>query len=265
MRHIYLGINGACGRMGRRLIALAARDPELHVSLAVDAAEHPDLGRDAGELAGIEPLGLPVVSTVPHKGRVDVLIDFSTPDGTMAVLGGCVSRQIPILVATTGHTVEQRREINEAAHETAVLQAANTSLAVAVLAALVREAAGFLQGKGFDVEIIERHHRQKKDSPSGTALQIAHAIQHVWNVAGVRHGREGHVGEKPVDEIGIHAVRSGDNFGEHSVIFAGAGELLEITQRATTRDCYVRGALQAAKFLAGKGPGKYSMSDVLGV
>jgi 4-hydroxy-tetrahydrodipicolinate reductase len=265
MKHIYLGINGACGRMGRRMIALASRDTDLKVAVALDSPDHPELGRDAGELAGIEPIGLPVGANFPGKARCDVMIDISSPEGTMAVLKPCASRQIPILIATTGHNAEQRRAINEAAHETAVMQTANTSLGVAVLFALVREAAQFLHDKGFDVEIIERHHRGKKDAPSGTALHLAHAVQHVWNTQGICHGREGHSGEKPLDEIGIHAVRTGDNVGEHTVLFAGAGEVLELTQRTTARDSYVRGALQAAKYLAGKGPGKYSMSDVLGI
>lgn len=265
MKHIYVGINGACGRMGRRLVALATRDADLRVSLAIDSADHPDVGSDAGELAGIEALQVPVAAVMSAKARCDVMIDFSSPEGTMTVLPTCAARQIPILIATTGHNAEQRRAINEAAHETAVMQTANTSLGVAVLLALVKEAASFLAEKGFDVEIVERHHRGKKDAPSGTALNLAHVIQQVWGTKGVAHGREGHSREKPIDEIGIHAIRSGDNAGEHSVIFASPGEVLELTQRTTARDSYIRGALQAAKYLAGKAPGKYHMSDVLGV
>jgi 4-hydroxy-tetrahydrodipicolinate reductase len=260
-----LGVNGACGRMGRRIIDLAYADPEITLTVALESSGHPLLGRDIGEVIGVGALALKVTSTLPLETPVDALIDFSSPEGTMAVLPMCVARRIPIVVATTGYTAAQRAEIEEAAHETAVLMAPNMSLAVNVLMALVRKASELLTGRDFDVEIIERHHRFKKDAPSGTALHFAKIIQDVQGKKAVRHGREGLPGERPTEEIGIHAVRVGDNVGEHSIIFSTLGETLELTHRAHARDCYARGAIQAAKFLAGRPPERYSMEDVLGL
>jgi 4-hydroxy-tetrahydrodipicolinate reductase len=261
----HIAVNGACGRMGQRIIALAKEDSQLAVSAALDASKHPNQGRDAGELAGIGPIGVMVMSGLPLDFRIDCIVDFSTSEGTMNVLPVCVSRKIPIVIATTGHSAEERREIEAAAHETAVLYSPNFSLVVNVLYKLVREAAVALQGKGFDVEIIERHHRFKTDSPSGTALQFARIVQEAMSLSAVRHGREGIVGERPANEIGVHAVRSGDNTGEHTIIFGALGETLELVHKSTSRDSYARGALAAAKFLANRPAGRYTMNDVLGV
>ncbi len=183
----------------------------------------------------------------------------------MAVLPICLEREIPLVVATTGHTSAQREEIEAAAHHTAILMAPNMSLAVNVLMKLVRQAAGVLKDRGFDVEILERHHRFKKDSPSGTALHFARIIQEAMGQTELRHGREGLVGERPSHEIGVHAIRVGDNVGEHTIIFSTLGETMELTHRAHARDCYVRGALQAAKYLANRPAGRYTMNDVLGL
>jgi 4-hydroxy-tetrahydrodipicolinate reductase len=136
---------------------------------------------------------------------------------------------------------------------------------VNVLMKLVRQAAEVLRGRGFDVEILERHHRFKKDSPSGTALHFARIVQEAMGQTELRHGRQGLVGERPGHEIGVHAIRVGDNVGEHTILFSTLGETLELTHRAHARDCYVRGALQAAKFLASKPAGRYTMNDVLGL
>jgi 4-hydroxy-tetrahydrodipicolinate reductase len=262
---ISLGVNGACGRMGRRVIDLAHADPDLTLAAAVDSPNHPLQGRDVGEVAGVGPLGLAVTPDVPLSARLDVLIDFSTPAGTMAVLPTCVARRIPVVLATTGHTPDERVAIAQAAHETAVLHVANTSLAVNVLMILVRKAAEMLHGRDFDVEIVERHHRFKKDAPSGTALHLAKIIQEEMGAMELQHGREGRPGERPAKEIGIHAVRVGDNVGEHTVIFSTLGETLELSHRAHARDCYARGAIQAAKYLAGRPAGPYTMEDVLGL
>jgi 4-hydroxy-tetrahydrodipicolinate reductase len=260
-----IGINGACGRMGQRLIQLAQEDKSLTVAAALDAPGHPNQGRDIGEVVGLGPLGVKVCSSLPLEQRLDVVIDFSLPEGTMAVLPVCVERRIPLVVATTGHTPSQKKEIEEAAHETALLMAPNMSLAVNVLMKLVRQAAEVLRGRGFDVEILERHHRFKKDSPSGTALHFARIVQEAMGQTELRHGRQGLVGERPGHEIGVHAIRVGDNVGEHTILFSTLGETLELTHRAHARDCYVRGALQAAKFLASKPAGRYTMNDVLGL
>jgi 4-hydroxy-tetrahydrodipicolinate reductase len=260
-----IGINGACGRMGQRLVTLAREDKDLALGLALEAPGQPQLGHDVGEVAGLGKIGVPVRADVPLQERLDVMIDFSQPEGTMAVLPVCVQRRLPLVVATTGHSPAQRQEIDAAAHEIALLQAPNMSLAVNVVMKLVQQAAAALAGKGFDVEILERHHRFKKDSPSGTALHFARLVQEAMGQTDLRHGREGLVGERPGHEIGIHAIRVGDNVGEHTIIFSTLGETLELTHRAHTRDCYARGALQAALFLAGKPAGRYTMNDVLGL
>jgi 4-hydroxy-tetrahydrodipicolinate reductase len=260
-----IGVNGACGRMSQRIIQLAHEDKSLRLGAALEYAGHPFLGRDAGDLAGVGSLGVAVIPALPVDCHLDAMIDFSTPAGTMAVLAVCVDRQIPLVVATTGHTAEQKQQIEAAAHHTALLFAPNMSLVVNVLFKLVREAALALKGKGFDVEIIERHHRFKADSPSGTALHFAHVIQEAMGDMPMRHGREGIVGERPEYEIGMHSIRAGDNVGEHTIIFSTLGETMELVHKGHTRDAYVRGALQAAKFLANKGPGRYGMRDVLGI
>jgi 4-hydroxy-tetrahydrodipicolinate reductase len=260
-----IGVNGACGRMGQRIVQLAHEDKSLTLGAALEAPGHPQLGRDIGDIAGLGPLGVAVKSSIPIGHRVEVIIDFSLPEGTMAVLPLCLERQIPLVVATTGHTAAQRAEIEGAAHHTAILMAPNMSLAVNVLFKLVRQAAEVLKGRGFDVEILERHHRFKKDSPSGTALHFAKVIQEAMGQTELRHGREGLVGERPGHEIGVHAIRVGDNVGEHTIVFSTLGETMELTHRAHARDCYARGALQAAKFLAGRPAGRYTMNDVLGL
>ena len=260
-----IAVNGACGRMGQRILALAHEDNEVTIAAALEAESHPFAGRDAGELAGLGGIGVPVSSGLAPNARIEVVIDFSQPAGTMQVLPVCLERGIPLVVATTGHTDDQKKRIRETAHEIAVLMAPNMSLAVNVLMKLVGEAATLLKGRGFDVEILERHHRFKKDSPSGTALKIARIVQEAMGQTELRHGREGLVGERPANEIGVHAIRVGDNVGEHTIIFSTLGETLELTHRAHARDCYARGALQAAKFLAGKPAGWYSMEDVLGI
>ncbi len=260
-----LGINGAAGRMGQRLVHLTHEDKELALGAALEAPNNPLLGRDIGEVCGLGALGVLLRADVPHNHRLDVIIDFSMPEGTMNVLPLCTARGIPLVVATTGHTPAQKAEIEAAAHHTAILMAPNMSLSVNVLFDLVQRAAELLNGKGFDVEIVERHHRFKKDAPSGTALQFAHIVQDAMKQTELRHGREGLVGERPPHEIGMHAIRVGDNVGEHTIIFSTLGETLELVHKGHSRDSYAHGALAAAKYLAGKGAGRYGMKDVLGL
>jgi 4-hydroxy-tetrahydrodipicolinate reductase len=260
-----IGINGAAGRMGQRLVHLSRDDQDLSIVLALESAHHPRLGQDVGDLCGIGPLGLPVRADIPIGSAVEVIIDFSAPEGTMALLPICVERKIPLVVATTGFTPEQKSEIEAAAHHIALLMAPNMSLSVNVLFQLVRDAARLLRGKDFDVEIIERHHRFKKDAPSGTALQFARIIQEAMGGGDLRHGREGLTGERPRQEIGMHSLRVGDNVGEHTIIFSALGETLELVHKGSSRDSYARGALEGAKFLAGQSAGRYSMNDVLGI
>lgn len=260
-----IGINGACGRMSRRIAQLALEDPDLRIGAALEAPEHPKLGNDLGALLGVEPLGVAIADRMPDDRRVDVLIDFSLPAGTMAALAQCLERGVPMVIATTGHTEEQLQAIEDAAKRIAILMAPNMSLVVNLLFKLTRIAAAALNDRDFDVEIIERHHRFKKDSPSGTALHFAHIVQKEMGQQTIRHGREGLVGERPRDEIGMHAVRVGDNVGEHTIVFSTLGETMELVHKAHSRDSYARGALQAAKFLNGKPPGRYAMNDVLGI
>lgn len=260
-----IGVNGACGRMGMRIIQLALEDPDLAVGAALECPEHPQQGRDLGEVAGTGKYGVNVTPRLGVDTRIDVMIDFSSPEGTDVVLPICLQRRIPIVVATTGHTHKQKEEIHAAAHHTAVLLAPNMSLVVNVLFKLVHDAAAVLRDKGFDVEIIERHHRFKKDSPSGTALHFAKIIEEAMGPMEKRHGREGVVGERQPREIGMHAIRAGDNVGEHTILFSALGESMELVHKGYSRDAYVRGALLAAKFLANRPAGKYEMKDVLGL
>lgn len=260
-----IAINGACGRMGQRLVALAANDPALQLIAAVDYHKHPQIGQDAGEIAGVGKLGVPITGEIPLAARVDCVIDFSTPTGTMNILKVCSDRKLPLVIATTGLEDEHRKEIAEASHETAILLSPSMSLVVNLLFKLTKLTAEALANQDFDVEIIERHHRFKKDSPSGTAVQFAKIVQDAMKQHAIRHGREGIVGERPHDEIGMHAVRGGDNVGEHTIIFSTLGETMELVHKGYSRDSYARGALAAAKFLAGKPAGSYTMADVLGL
>lgn len=259
-----IGIHGATGRMGTRLIQLIETDPGLRLAAAVDRPNHPHLGDDAGALAGVGSLGVPLAPTLDPAAALDVVIDFSLPEGTLALAGVCRERSIPLVVGTTGLDPDQRRRVEAAADAIPVLIAANFSKAVNLLMRLSGEAARVL-GDAADVEIVERHHHFKKDAPSGTALRLAEVVGRELGVGPERyaHGRHGVVGDRPRAEIGIHALRTGDNPGEHTVVFGLMGECLELSHRALNRDGFARGALDAARFLAGKPPGLYTMADLL--
>ncbi len=244
----HIAIHGAAGRMGQRLIALASEDRDLSVVAAVDRVA----------AAGI-------TSDIPLATRVDCVIDFSSPAGTLAILKTCVDRKLPLVIATTGLEHDQKKEIQDAAHEIPILISPSMSLVVNLLFKLTKLAGEALAGKGFDVEIVERHHRTKKDSPSGTAMHFAKIVQEAMHQEKLIHGREGIVGERTDSEIGVHAIRGGDSVGEHTIIFTALGETMELIHKGTSRDSYARGALLAAKFLTGKGAGTYSMADVLGL
>jgi 4-hydroxy-tetrahydrodipicolinate reductase len=262
---IRLAIHGAAGRMGQRLIALAAADPHLQVVAALESPGHPDLGRDAGQRAGIDALGVPL--SVALDRDVDCVIDFSVPDAAYRVAVMCQQHKIPLVLATTGLSETQKDQVAAAATHIPLVWAPSMSLAVNLsmkLATIAAEALRDCPG-GADVEIIERHHRFKQDAPSGTALRFGELIAGAMGISRQTHGREGQVGQRPHDEIGYHAVRAGDNPGEHSIIFGMLGESIELTVRATNRDCYAVGALQAAKFVVGRPPGIYTMVDVLGL
>lgn len=261
---IKLGVNGAGGRMGQRIVALAHADPSLTVAAALEAPGSPHLGKDAGELAGVGKIGVPIHTVL--AARVDVIIDFSTPAGAIAVAQVCGDRQIPLVVATTGLEGAGRESVLSAAQTTAILLSPSMSLAVNLTMKLVREAARILRQipEGVDVEVIERHHRFKEDAPSGTALKFGQIISEEMGQTEHVHGRHGRPGPRPRCEIGYHALRVGDNVGEHTIVFGMLGEAIDITVKGSTRDSYAYGALAAAKFLATKKAGLYSMADVLG-
>lgn len=262
---IRIAIHGAAGRMGQRLIALASADDELKIAAALETSGHPKLGEDAGVIARLRPIGVPLAAKLVEP--VDVIIDFSVPGGTMAILKTCLEKSIPLVVATTGLDEQQQSAVADAAKKIAILSSPSMSLTVN-LAMRLSELAGRALAEhpsGADVEIIERHHRFKEDAPSGTALKFGEIIADAMGISQHRHGREGRPGARPHDEIGYHAIRTGDNPGEHTVLFGLLGETLELTVRASNRDCYAHGALAAAKFLAGKPAGMYGMNDVLGL
>src|ERR1700733_1124947 len=262
---IKVAIHGAAGRMGQRLVALGTTDDELQIATALDWPKHAKLGEDAGVVARLRPIGVPLAATVTVPG--DVVIDFSIPAATMAILKTCLEKKIALVVATTGLDAQQKKALEEAAKTIPVLWSPSMTLTVN-LAMRLAELAGRALAEhpsGADVEIIERHHRFKEDAPSGTALKFGEIIAGKMGQSESRHGREGRPGARPHGEIGYHAVRTGDNPGEHTIIFGLLGESLEINVRATNRDCYAHGALAAAKFLAGKPAGLYGMNDVLGL
>jgi 4-hydroxy-tetrahydrodipicolinate reductase len=258
---ITFGMHGAAGRMGTRIIQLAWDDSTLRLGAAIDRAGHTAIGQDAGSLAGIGPLGVLLGSHLERP--VDVMIDFSSPEATMTILKSCLAERIPLVVGTTGLTAEQRHELDAAAEAIPVLIASNFSKAVNLLFRLVGIAAKAI-GTEADIEIVERHHRFKKDAPSGTALTLAQVAAQAIGSDQFVHGRSGLVGERPRGEVGLHSLRTGDNPGEHTVVFGLMGECLELSHRALNRDGFARGALDAARFLVGRPPGLYSMEDLLG-
>jgi 4-hydroxy-tetrahydrodipicolinate reductase len=265
MPTIPLAIAGAAGRMGRRLIALAAEQPNLfQLAAALDAPNSPAIGQDAGTLAGIAPAGVPISHNL--TGSPSVVIDFSAPAATRALLPVCVDRKIAMLIGTTGLTPADHELISKAAASIPILQATNTSLGVTVLLAVAAQVARQL-GQAYDIEIVEAHHNQKKDAPSGTALSLAESICKATNRDPQKHLVHGRSGDAPriPNTIGMHAVRMADVVGEHTIYYATPGERIEIKHVATNRDTFARGALRAAAFLAGKQPGRYTMNDVLGV
>lgn len=261
-------VHGAAGRMGRAVIALLVADERLRLTAALDAPGSAMLGRDAGELAGVGALKIDLTSDLAAGLRAsDVVVDFSSAAAVPALARAAAVSRTPMVVCTTGLDGAARAELELVAKVAPVVVAANTSVGVTVLLHLAARAAELL-GDDYDVEIVEMHHRHKVDAPSGTALRLAEAVAAVRglllpNVA--RHGRVGQVGSRVRAEIGIHALRGGDVIGEHTVVFAGEGERLELTHRAQSRDLFARGALRAVRWIVAQAPGKYEMRDVLGI
>lgn len=265
--------------MGQRVVALAAdtdhaSDADFIVTGAMDHAGHPRIGQDAGTVAGISAMGVLVSADWPSQA--DVVIDFSLPEALDACIAHCVEGAYPLVVATTGLSESQKNALADAARSIPIVWAPSMSLAVNLsmrvaqqITTALRDVAG-----GVDIEILERHHRFKADAPSGTALKfgelIGEALAEEKPIMHV-HGREGHTGQRTQNEIGYHAVRVGDNPGEHTIVFGMMGERIELNVAASNRDCYAAGALAAAKWLVRGGDGApmpaglYNMFDVLGM
>jgi len=263
-----LVVCGAAGRMGRLVVALARDDGRVRVAGAIEAPGHAAIGRDAGELAGGSPLGVPVGDRLGAVcAREHVVLDFTAPEATLAHVRVAAERGAGLVVGTTGLDPEQQRELREHAGRTRAVVAPNMSVGVTVLAELVAAAARLLD-PGFEAEILELHHHAKKDAPSGTALALGRAVAAARGQDFDRTAvlaRRGLVGARPPGEIGLVALRAGDAVGDHTVVFGGLGERLELTHRAQSRECLARGALRAALWVAGQPPGIYSMRDVLGL
>jgi 4-hydroxy-tetrahydrodipicolinate reductase len=259
-----IAITGVAGRMGQRLLALAKADGGFEIVAALERPEHAWLSRDAGECVGIGPIGLQVMPDL--SSTPDVLIDFTTPPSTRHWLKTCHDRGIAMLIGTTGLTEKDHAAIDVASQHMAIVQASNTSLGVNLLANIVADAAKKL-GDDYDIEIVESHHRFKKDAPSGTALLLADAILKATGKSRDRlvFGRDENAGPRAPGQIGMHSLRLGDEIGKHTVYFSTLGERLEIGHVATNRDTFVHGALKAAKWLNGRGPGRYGIADVLGL
>ena len=258
-----IAIHGAAGRMGRRLVALGSADSELEIVAGIESAEHPDLGKDIGLVASVENLGITLSPELPEN--VEAVIDFSVPAGAEAIATKCIDRKFPLVLATTGLSESQKKLVNDASAAIPIVWAPNMSLAVNLTMKLSEVAAQALKDNpsGADVEIIERHHHFKEDAPSGTALRFGEIISDIMGQTKHVHGREGVTGQRPRDEIGYHALRVGDDPGQHTIVFGLMGESIELTVRAVNRDCYALGALAAAKFVAKQKPGLYNMYDVL--
>lgn len=263
---VRVGVTGACGRMGSLVIKLVTEDAGLKLAAALEAPGHPKLGQDAGMACGLgRALGVKIASGPSED--IDVLVDFSLPAGTMAALDACTKTKTPMIVGTTGLTGEQVAYLHAAAKKVPIVFAPNFSIGVNLLFSIVGKVAQTL-GDDYDCEIVEMHHRFKKDAPSGTALKLAEQIAkatHRELKKDAVYGREGAVGERRKGEIGILALRGGDVVGDHTVTFATGGERVELAHKASSRETFVRGALRAAKFVVAQKPGLYSMMDVLGL
>ncbi|MFP6664975.1 MAG: 4-hydroxy-tetrahydrodipicolinate reductase [Deltaproteobacteria bacterium] len=261
-----LVISGATGRMGRTLLGLAARSKEVEAVGALEATGHAQIGQDAGVAAGTGPCGIQIsddASATLQAGRV--LIEFSWPEPSLEHARIAAAQGCGVVLGTTGFSPEQQAELDQLATRIPLLQASNMSVGVTLLTEVVESVARKL-GTAFDIEVVETHHRLKKDAPSGTALTLAGAAASGRDAKladlGV-YGREGMIGERKDEEIGVMALRGGDVVGDHTVFFFGTGERLEFTHRAQSREAFASGALRAAAWLAGRAPGHYSMRDVL--
>ena len=263
---IKVGIVGAGGRMGREIARAVFTHPTTTIAAGFDRSDSPAIGKDIGELAGIDTQGILIGDNLEKlTSASDVMIDLTLPEATEKILAAAVASKTPLVCGTTGLPGSTLEKFNEAANHIPVLYARNLSLGVTVLAALIEQATKVLN-EGFDIEIVEMHHRNKVDAPSGTALLLAEAAangRHLKLNDVLKNGREGHTGIRTDTEIGMHALRGGGVFGDHTVILASPNERVEFTHKAASRGLFAEGAVKAAIFLAGQKPGRYEMKDVL--
>jgi 4-hydroxy-tetrahydrodipicolinate reductase len=264
---LHVAIAGSSGRMGRALLEGVFQAADLRLHAALERHDSPYLGKDAGEMLG-SPCGVQITDDVAGAlPGAHVLIDFTRPEGTLRHLQACGERGVNMVIGTTGLSAEHKARVTEAAQRIAIVMAPNMSVGVTLVLKLLERAARVLRD-GYDIEIIEAHHRHKVDAPSGTALRmgevIAQALGRDLNEVAV-YGREGVTGERAPSTIGFATVRGGDIVGDHTALFAGVGERVEITHRASSRATFALGALRAARFLAGRQRGLYDMQDVLGL
>ncbi len=267
MNAMKIAVAGASGRMGRMLIEAIVADPEAQLAGALDIAGAPSIGMDAAAFVG-QPAGV-LIESDPAKGLANAqfLIDFTRPEGTLRHLDYCAAHGIKMIIGTTGFDDAGKAAIAEAAKKTAIVFAPNMSVGVNVTMKLLELAAKSFS-HGYDIEIIEAHHRHKVDAPSGTALRmgevIADALGRDLKQVGV-FAREGVTGERDPSSIGFATIRGGDIVGDHTVLFAGIGERIEITHKSSSRVTYAHGSLRAARFLQNRDTGLYDMQDVLGL
>ncbi len=270
MTSLGIGISGCAGRMGRMLVAEASSTPGCRVVAGSEVKGHPAVGRDLGELAGIGAIGVAASDDPAVLFRLaDVVVDFSTPEAAAVSARAAAASQKPLLLGTTGLDPEQGEAVRAAAKIVPIVWPPNTSLGITLLLAMVEDAARRL-GPEWDIEIVEMHHKHKVDAPSGTALALGQAAatgRGVDLVANSVRGRDGITGGRREATIGFAALRGGDVAGDHTVIFAGAGERLELTHRAASRQIFAKGAIKAAFWLGrpDRRPGLYGMKDVLGL
>jgi len=263
-----VAVIGAAGRMGRRLVANIAERENMKLAAAIEYSQSPFLGQDAGVVAGIQPLNVAITADFAAAAReckIDAIINFAT-SGVLETAKICAASNIAMVIGATALPPEEKAELQELGRKGAkIVLSGNMSVGVNLLFKLAYEAAKILNEQ-YDVEIIEMHHNQKIDAPSGTALRLGEVICEARDWAYdevVRHGREGKTGKRPAVEIGMHSLRGGDVVGDHTVVFATGGERVELTHKASSRDTFVKGALRAVEFLADAAPGMYDMQDVL--
>lgn len=269
MSAIRVVVTGAAGRMGGHIIRMVCAQPGLALAGATERPGGFSPGLDAGAAAGLPPRGVPITADLGEalSRGADVLIDFTSFEASVAHAEACAARGVAAVIGSTGFTADTRARVVAAARKVPVVLSPNYSVGVNALFALVAEAARVL-GEGYDVEIVEMHHKRKKDAPSGTAMRLAEVAAEALGRDAEKDftfARHGIVGERPAREIGVQALRGGDVVGDHTVFFVGEGERLELTHRATSRDQFASGAVRAARWVVGKPAGLYDMADVLGL